>query len=49
MAGLVSAQTTGFIVHAALYEAKLQLIMDHKADRQTHMLLVDNRTAPVLG
>ena len=47
--GLVSAQTTGFIVHTALYGAKLRAILlilqsfdwlaiiEHKAERQTHV------------
>ena len=49
MAGLVCARTAGFIVHTALYEAKLRVIflilqsfdwlaiIDHQADRYTHV------------
>jgi len=48
-AGLVSAQIRGFIIHTALYEAKLceillifqsfdwLAIIEHKAERQTHV------------
>ena len=49
MAGLVSVQTTGFIIYTALYEAKLRAILlilqsfdwlaitEHKAERQIHV------------